>query len=103
MKRVGVLVALSFCLFFLGPGLLHSVYVANTASEAITTNRERYTQIARQVYQGSTAEDTDDLKSQQLYLIHWFHVRGLPIDEGHCKTSTAEQWRELIWYWKHSK
>lgn len=88
-KKIVIVILICVLGFYFIPSIVHEIYHSKTTDEEIVSNRELYNSSSQEL-------NKDELDS--LYL--WFHVRGLPIDEGHKGVSKAEQWKEIISYWK---
>lgn len=78
------------------PGLIHKINLYFTLDSEIIENRKQYNNLQLMSYRNHDEQMNIEKQSKQLFL--WFHIRGLPIDEGHHTISSTERWREfLIW------
>ena len=69
------------------------------SDKEIKGNRQLYNSVSNKINVGDSMKIKKNRKAlDSLYL--WFHVRDLPIDEGHDIISRNEQWQELFSYWK---
>ena len=86
-------------MYFLIPSFTHFIYRSKTSDKEIKGNRQLYNSVSNKINVGDSMKIKKNRKAlDSLYL--WFHVRDLPIDEGHDIISRNEQWQELFSYWK---
>lgn len=98
LKSLWIFLTTIILLYLLVPFLVHKMTLWGTPTEELKNNQLRYQEVLYEINGKPIDQNADERKElDSLYL--WFHVRGLPIDEGHEGVPLSKRWSELIEYY----
>ena len=86
--KIFIIVITVVLIYTFTPKFIHGMIRINTKDSEVTFNRDMYELLVDNSFQNLNKSKIDSL-----YL--WFHVRGLPIDEGHIDKMIITEWKEL--------
>lgn len=93
---IGLSIGILLGYFFL-PDLIHRWNLYHTSEDEVVKAKTTYHELANSLNRGVSSAEAEE-KLHSIYL--WFHVRGLPIDEGHGGLSKVTEWNEIIRYYQ---